>query len=38
MVSLYNPSASVVNGGGGDLLLTFSGYPGSGFEYCDVTT
>ena len=38
MVSLYNPSSSTVIGGAGDLVLTFSGYPGSGFEYCDVIT
>jgi hypothetical protein len=38
MVTLYNPSSSTVIGGAGDLVLTFSGYPGSGFEYCDVTT
>lgn len=29
--SLYNPSESAVIGGGGDLILTFSGFPGSGF-------
>jgi len=34
---LYNPSQSI-KGGAGDLLLQFSGYPGSGFEYCDATS
>lgn len=38
LVSLYNPSESAVAGGAGDILLTFTGYPGSGFEQCDVTT
>jgi len=35
---LYNPAQAAVIGGGGDLLLKFSGYPGSGFEFCDITT
>lgn len=38
ILPLYNPSQAAVIGGGGDLLLTFSGYPGSGFEFCDVMT
>lgn len=31
-------SSQTVPGGAGDLILTFTGHSGSGFEYCDVTT
>jgi len=34
---LYNPGQSIA-GGGGDIVLKITGYPGSGFEFCDVTT
>ena len=32
---LYDKN-QIVKGGAGDLLLTFSGHPNSGFEHCDV--
>ena len=34
---IYNPGQTIP-GGGGDLILTFNGFPGSGFEFCDTTT
>ena len=37
LMPLYDPS-QVVPGGAGDILLTFYGFQGSGFEFCDVTT
>jgi hypothetical protein len=37
IVPLYSPSQTIA-GGAGDLMLTFTGHKGSGFEFCDVTT
>ena len=37
IISLYDRDENVL-GGAGDLVLKFSGHPGSGFEHCDVTT
>jgi len=34
---LYD-KAQTIPGGAGDLMLTFTGFPGSGTEFCDVTT
>lgn len=34
IISLYNPNQPT-QGGGGDLLLEFTGHPGSGFEHCE---
>ena len=28
----------IIVGGAGDLMLNITGYPGSGLEFCDVTT
>jgi hypothetical protein len=37
IVPLYDKSQNI-NGGAGDLMLNFTGAPGSGFEFCDPTT
>jgi len=37
IVPIYDKSQNVP-GGGGDLILKFIGYQGTGFERCDVTT
>ena len=37
ILPLYSPSQTIA-GGAGDLMLTFTGHKGSGFEYCDATT
>lgn len=34
---LYSKDQTI-NGGAGDLMLTFTGFAGSGTEYCDITT
>lgn len=36
VVPIYDQSQTV-NGGAGDLVLTFRGLPGSGFEHCEPT-
>lgn len=36
VVPIYDQSQTV-NGGAGDLVLTFKGLPNSGFEYCEPT-
>lgn len=36
IVPLYTPSQTIA-GGAGDLILTITGYEGSGFQYCDDT-
>ena len=37
ILPIYNPN-QIIAGGGGDLILTITGHPGSGFENCDITT
>jgi hypothetical protein len=37
IVPIYDKN-QIVPGGGGDLILKFTGYQESGFERCDVTT
>jgi len=36
VVPIYDQSQTV-NGGAGDLVLTFRGLPGSGFGHCEPT-
>ena len=36
IVPLYSPNQTIA-GGAGDLILTITGYEGSGFQYCDDT-
>jgi hypothetical protein len=36
MVPIYD-KGQTVTGGGGDILLKFTGIPNSGFRYCDAT-
>lgn len=36
VVPIYDQGQNV-RGGAGDLVLTFKGLPGSGFEYCEAT-